>query len=93
MYIHIYIQYLNRYLDIYTFILKVRMRMLDSTANIHTYTPISYNTVYISLIRHCKHLLVVVYKSLSRMDYMCAGTPLMTSSSSPPGIPRMAPSG
>ena len=23
-------------------------------------------TVYISLIRHCKHLLVVVYKSLSR---------------------------
>ena len=32
----------------------------------NTYTPISSNTVYISLIRHYKHLLVVVYKSLLR---------------------------
>ena len=36
--------------------------MLYSTANIYTYTPISLNTAYIILIRHCKHLLVVVYK-------------------------------
>ena len=38
---------------------------LRSTANIHTYTPHIYNTVYINLIRHCKHLLVVVYIFLS----------------------------
>ena len=39
--------------------------MLYSTADIYTYTPIIYNTVYIILIRHCKHLLVVVYKNMS----------------------------
>ena len=37
-----------------------------STAKMYTYTPIILNTVYIFLIRHCKHLLVVVYKFLSR---------------------------
>ena len=37
-----------------------------STANIYAYLPIIYNKVYISLARHCKHLLVVVYTSLSR---------------------------
>ena len=37
-----------------------------STANIYTYTPIIYNTVYIILIRRCKHLSVVVCKFLSR---------------------------
>ena len=36
-----------------------------ATANIYTYTPIIQNTVYIILIRRCKHLLVVVYKFLS----------------------------
>ena len=41
--------------------------VLKTTAKIYTYTPIIWNTVYIILIRHCKHLLVVVYKSLSRM--------------------------
>ena len=40
---------------------------LYSTANIYTYTPIIYDTVYMILIRHCKHLLVVVYKILSCM--------------------------
>ena len=38
-----------------------------STANIYTCTPIVYNTVYINLIRHRKHLLVVVYKYVSRI--------------------------
>ena len=37
-------------------------RIQLSTANIETYTPIVYNTVYIILIRHRRHLLVVVYK-------------------------------
>ena len=37
-----------------------------STAKIYTYTPIISSTVYIILIRHCKYLLVVVYKLLSR---------------------------
>ena len=37
----------------------------DSTANIYTYTLIVNNTVYIILIRHCKHFLVVVYQFLS----------------------------
>ena len=36
-----------------------------STANVYTYTLSIYNTVYIISIRHCKHLLVVVYKCLS----------------------------
>ena len=43
------------------------IRDLRSTANIHTYTPIVQNTVYIILSRHCNHLLVVVYKLLSRI--------------------------
>ena len=42
-----------------------------STANINTYTPIIQNTLYIILIRHCKHLLVVVYTSLSRNMFIC----------------------
>ena len=37
-----------------------------STANIYTYTPIICATVYMVSIRHCKRLLVVVYKFLSR---------------------------
>ena len=37
-----------------------------SIAAIYTYTPLIQNTLYIVLIRHCKHLLVVVYKLLSR---------------------------
>ena len=40
--------------------------MIDSTAKIYTYTPIVQNTIYIILSRHCRHLLVVLYKSLSR---------------------------
>ena len=42
-----------------------------STANVYTYTPIMYNTLYIISIRHCKHLLVVVYKPLSRIMHRC----------------------
>ena len=42
------------------------LRVAGSTTNIYTYTPIIQSTVYIVLIRHCKRLLVVVYKSLSR---------------------------
>ena len=41
-----------------------------STANIHTYTPSIYNTVYIITIRHCKHLSVVVYKFISCNMYI-----------------------
>ena len=40
-----------------------------STANIYTYPPINYNTVYIMLCRHCKYLLVVVYKFMSRIRF------------------------
>ena len=36
-----------------------------SAANMYTYTPIVYNTVYTIFIRHCKLMLVVVYKFLS----------------------------
>ena len=35
-----------------------------STAKMYAYTPMIKNTVYIFLIRHRKHLLVVVYKSV-----------------------------
>ena len=40
-------------------------KALTSTANIYTYTPIVQNTLYIVLLRHCKHLLAVVYRLLS----------------------------
>ena len=53
--IHVYVYV---YLYVYDIILYV----------MYTYTPINYNTVYIVLIRHCKHLLVVVYESLSCTD-------------------------
>ena len=42
------------------------LRGRQSTANIYTSTPTIQNTLYIILIGHCKHLLVVVYRSLSR---------------------------
>ena len=45
---------------------------LQSTADIYTYTPIIKNTVYIVLSRHCKHLLVVVYKFLSDIQVSVA---------------------
>ena len=37
-----------------------------STANIYTYTPTIWNTVYLFWIRYCKYWYVDVYKCLSR---------------------------
>ena len=75
MYIYTYI---HTYIHIHTYVLPARppakgtrlshvlyRDLTISTANVYTYTPIVYDTVYIILIRHCKHLLVVVYKSWS----------------------------
>ena len=36
-----------------------------STADSYTRTPMIQSTLYVTSIRHCKHLLVVVYEFLS----------------------------
>ena len=62
VYMCIYI-YIYTYIHTYIHISPGGLRLLhgpeheeeESTANIYTYAPISYNTVYIILSRHCKH--------------------------------------
>ena len=69
MYMYIYYYYLSLlYIIIllYEYIgLRLPGRPGESTANAYTYTPIVWNAVYITVVRHCKHLLVVVYKFMS----------------------------
>ena len=60
---------------------------LPSTANIYTYTPIIQNTVYITLGRQCKHLLVVVHNILSRIPAAPAGAAAERCGGRPPRSP------
>ena len=55
--------------------ITITLMIIESTANIYTYTPIVYNTIYISLTRRCKHFLGVVYKLLSRIEAAAGGGP------------------
>ena len=61
---------ISLYLQCITVILNTcyyTIQLFISTAKTYTYTTFVQNAVYIVLIRHCKHLLAVVYKFLSCM--------------------------